>query len=91
MTYGKKDVKIKKSRINANREDENEMNTIKLKSKIFERGFTVCNLADEIGINKSTFYRKLNNLEEFTVGQVFLIGKKLNLSADELIEIFLLK
>ncbi|MDR2091166.1 MAG: helix-turn-helix transcriptional regulator [Clostridiales bacterium] len=61
----------------------------KLKGNIIERGLTVGQLAESINIDKSTFYRKLNkDVESFTIKEVSLIIKTLNLSLDEIHEIF---
>lgn len=66
------------------------INVNKLKGKIVENGLSVKELALKIGIDRSTFYRKLatNQGETFTVREVNLICKYLNLSKDEAMEIF---
>lgn len=65
------------------------VNVNKLKGKIVERGLNVEKLADIIGLNRSTVYRKLNeNGETFTVGEANLICKVLELSSAEATEIF---
>ncbi len=46
-----------------------------LKSKIVENGLSVEKIVESIGINKSTFYRKLANKgENFTVEEVYKIA-----------------
>ena len=65
------------------------MQKTKLKAKMIENGVSVEELAKTLTISKSTFYRKLNNGEDFTVGETVKIAKKLNLSADEVSKIFL--
>lgn len=65
------------------------MNINKLKGKIVERGMNVETLASLIGIDRSTFYRRLNNRgETFTVKEVNLIREHLKLSKEEAMEIF---
>lgn len=60
-----------------------------LKSKIIENGLSVEKIVESIGINKSTFYRKLANKgENFTVEEVYKIASSLNLSAMEVNAIF---
>lgn len=60
-----------------------------LKSKIVENGLSVEKIVESIGINKSTFYRKLaNEGENFTVEEVYKIASALNLSAREVNSIF---
>lgn len=60
-----------------------------LKSKIVENGLSIEKIVESIGINKSTFYRKLANKgENFTVEEVYKIASTLNLSAREVNSIF---
>lgn len=66
------------------------LNTNKLRGVIVERGMTIDKLATEINIAPSTFHRKLSDVEKgFTIGEVDLIAKILNLSATEATSIFL--
>lgn len=65
------------------------VNILKLKGKIVECGTNIEELSKNIGINKSTFYRKLNsNGEEFSVREVTFMIRTLNLSLNEVNEIF---
>lgn len=58
------------------------ININKLKAKIVEQGLSVSEVADKIGIDHSTFYRRLNNGgENFSVREVKKISKILDLSA----------
>lgn len=66
------------------------MNTQKLKDKILDLGLNVESVAQKIGVDKSSFYRKLNNGEKFTIGEARRIKGALSLSDDEVNEIFLL-
>lgn len=65
------------------------VNVKKLKEKMREKGWNVEKLSKVIGIDKSTFYRKLNNNRlEFTVKEVDMIAKALKLTYDEVNYIF---
>ena len=65
------------------------MNVNKLKGKITEKGLNVEMLANQIGINRASMYRKLGNAEKITIGEARKIKAALNLTADEATEIFL--
>ncbi|HEQ6375643.1 TPA: XRE family transcriptional regulator [Streptococcus pyogenes] len=65
------------------------VNVSKLKGKIAERNTTQESLADEIGIDKSTFYRKMKRDGSFTIREANLIVSALALSKDEAMSIFL--
>lgn len=65
------------------------VNISKLKGKIVENGLSIEKLADLIGINRSTLYRKLNHKgETFTIKEASLIAKTLKLTAEEVNFIF---
>ena len=65
------------------------VNINKLKGKIVECGLNVTELASKIGIDKATLYRKINSDgEKLTIRDANLIAKELNLSRDEINEIF---
>ena len=61
----------------------------KLKAKIIERGMNVEALADKIGIDRSTLYRKLNNFEKITIGEAVKIKEALEMTEAEASDIFL--
>lgn len=65
------------------------MNINKLKGKIVEEGMNVETLAERIGIDRSSMYRKLNNFEKITIGEAVKIKAVLNLSNEEATDIFL--
>lgn len=65
------------------------MKSNKLKGKIIEKGFNVEQVAERIGMDKATFYRKLNNFEKFTVGDALRIKETLCLTDAEAYDIFL--
>lgn len=67
------------------------VNVSKLKGKIIERNTTQVALAKDIGIDKSTFYRKMKQNGNFSIQEVNLIVSSLNLSKDEALSIFLAK
>ncbi len=64
-------------------------NTNKLKAKIAERGLTMKELAENINISSSTFSQKASGKVKFSQDDIRKIDKELNLTADELREIFL--
>lgn len=64
------------------------MNIFKLKGKITEKGMNVEKLAEAIGIDRSGLYRRLNNFEKFTIGEVKHIKEVLELTNEEATEIF---
>ncbi len=65
------------------------VNVNKLKGKIVERGMSVEELANKIGVDKSTLYRKLNQSgETFTIREANLICEILELNGDEATAIF---
>ena len=66
-----------------------KMNIAKLKGKAVEKGMTPEKLAECIGINRATLYRKLNNSEKITIGEAQKIKEVLELTNEEATEIFL--
>lgn len=65
------------------------VNVSKLRSKIVEKDMTIDKLADKIGIDRATLYRRLNqNGETFLIKEADAITKALNLSGDEATAIF---
>ena len=65
------------------------MNINKLKGKIVEEGMNVETLAERIGVDRSSMYRKLNNFEKITIGEANKIKAVLNLSDEDAADIFL--
>lgn len=65
------------------------MNINKLKAKIVENGMNVETLAERIGVDRSSLYRKLNNFEKITIGEAKKISNVLELTPDEATNIFL--
>ena len=71
------------------RKEKNVVNVNKLKGKIVECGINISDLAESIGIDKATLYRKINaNGETITIREADMISKKLNLSREEVNDIF---
>lgn len=65
------------------------VNINKLKGKIVENELSIEKLAKEIGMDKSTLYRKLNSEgEHILIKEANLIVKKLNLTPEEAVSIF---
>ena len=65
------------------------MNVNKLKGKIVEKGLSVELLAESIGVDRSSLYRKLNNGDKITIGEAVKIKDALDLSAEDAADIFL--
>lgn len=65
------------------------VNIQRLKGKIVEKGFTQKDLAKFIGIDRSTFYRKIKNKgQTFNIDEVGKIISTLNLNNGDAIDIF---
>lgn len=65
-------------------------NMQKLRGKIVEAGTTQESIADRIGIDRSTFYRKVKaEGESFTIGEVHKLVAAIPLTQQEAVEIFL--
>lgn len=65
------------------------VNINKLKGKIVECGLNTSELANLIGIDRATLYRKFNaDGESITIKEADLISKELKLSRDEVNAIF---
>jgi len=66
------------------------IDTKTLKEKIGKRKMSIAEFSRAIGIDPSTFYRKMEDGGlSFTVGQMHKTGEVLNLTASELGSIFL--
>lgn len=61
----------------------------KLKAKIVEHGMNVETLAERIGMERSTLYRKLNNFEKITIGEAIRMKDALGMTDAEASDIFL--
>lgn len=66
------------------------VNVNKLRGAVVEHGFTMESLANSIGMDRATLYRKIaNNGENFTLKEVDGIVRALSLTPDEGMRIFL--
>jgi predicted transcriptional regulator len=68
---------------------ERQVKLNKLKAKIVEKGMNVEALADMIGVERSTLYRKLNNFEKITIGEAQKMKEALEMTDAEATDIFL--
>lgn len=59
-----------------------------LKGKIVEKGMNVETVAERIGVERSSMYRKLNNFEKITIGEASRMKEALGLTNEEAITIF---
>ena len=65
------------------------MNVNKLKGKIVEKGFNITDVANRMGVDKTTLYRKINAQgESLTIKDVSSIADILELSSEEVTNIF---
>ncbi len=62
-----------------------------LKKIAKERGYTLKRLSNEAGIKKTALYRKLTGITEFTRIEIERIAKVLNLTNEEIFNIFFAK
>ena len=65
------------------------MDLQKLKGKMVEKGMNVETVAESIGVDRSSLYRKLNNFEKITIGEAVKMKGVLGLSDTEAADIFL--
>lgn len=64
------------------------MNNRVLKAKMYECGYNDQKIAEAIGIDVSTFYRKKSGLSDFTREEIKRIKDTLDLSLDDVDRIF---
>ncbi|MBO5145323.1 MAG: helix-turn-helix transcriptional regulator [Lachnospiraceae bacterium] len=65
------------------------VNVQRLRGKIVEKNNTQESVADAMGINRSTFYRKMKNGGSgFTIGDIHSMVKCIPLTKEEAVEIF---
>lgn len=68
------------------------INILKLKGKIVEAGMTILSISKALNMDRSTFYRKMNeDGTYFTIREVNIMINKLNLSFNDVQDIFLNK
>lgn len=65
------------------------VNINKLRGKIIENGLSVKDLADNLEMDRSTLYRKMNSEgDTMTISDAMKISKVLNLTLEEINSIF---
>lgn len=64
------------------------LNANKLKGKIAERGYTRNYIAETLGIQALSLRNKLNGRTQFTLRETSLLARNLQMSAQEIVEIF---
>lgn len=64
------------------------VNTRLLRGKIEEKGTNISEVAAKMGVDKATLYRRIQNSETFTIGEVGKITEILSLTKDEAVSIF---
>lgn len=64
------------------------MKILKLRGKMVEKNMKVESLAEKIGVDRATLYRKLRTWEKFTIGEAQKIKTALDLTNEEASEIF---
>lgn len=60
----------------------------RLKAKIVELEMSVDSVAEKIGMDRSTLYRRLQNPDGFTVGEIGALSRVLGLSCEDSQAIF---
>lgn len=64
------------------------MNTNLLRAKIIENGLNYSKIAEKLGINEATLYRKMSGKSDFNRNEIKVIKNELHLSNDEVDIIF---
>lgn len=64
------------------------VNTRLLRGKIEEKGMNISEVAAKMGVDKATLYRRIQNSETFTIGEVGKITEILRLTNEEAVSIF---
>lgn len=67
---------------------DNMTNKNLLKYHMAQRNFKANELSKAIGVAECTFYRKMNGDSDFTRNEIYTIKEKLELSKNEIFEIF---
>lgn len=66
------------------------MNTDRLRDLITEKGMTIDSVAKEIGMDPSTFYRKLKSHgNNFSIGEMHALQDLLEITTEDCVNIFL--
>lgn len=64
------------------------VNVNKLKGKIVEKGLTVEEVANQIGIDRSSLYRKMNEPDKITIKDANQLVEVLEITGQEAVAIF---
>ena len=59
-----------------------------LKAEIVRNGLTIESFAEKAGITRTTMWRRFNNPNELTLGEITAMADVLNLKGDRVIDIF---
>ena len=59
-----------------------------LKAEIVRNGLAIETFADEVGIGRTTLWRRFKNPDEFTLGEILKMADVLNLPKNRITEIF---
>jgi transcriptional regulator with XRE-family HTH domain len=59
-----------------------------LKAEIVRNGLTIESFAEKAGITRTTMWRRFNNPDELTLGEITTMADVLNLKGDRVIDIF---
>lgn len=65
------------------------VNTAMLRGKIVERGLDVPKVAEQMGVDRSTLYRRIADGDTFTIGEAAKIAEILCLTHEDAVAIFL--
>ncbi len=64
------------------------INSCKLRAKIMEKGLTIAETADMIGISASTLGRKIKNKADMTLCEVEMLCSALDIPKERILEVF---
>lgn len=64
------------------------MNKQELSAELMRKKMTYSNIAEILGVTEMTFYRKINNMNEFKLSEIQLMAATLNLDDDSIRRIF---
>lgn len=63
-------------------------NKKKFHGKVIEKGFTLCEIANKIGVNPATLYRKMSGESDFSRREIQDISMALSLDDGDIMSIF---
>lgn len=64
------------------------MDSRMLEAKMVLRDISVSEICDKLGMNRSTWWRKINQYVDFTRNEISIIARVLSLTDDEILHIF---